>query len=139
MEFEKTVSYLFLQTANIYRVKFEREMNKINLHYGQVFILISLWKTDGQSQTELAGNLILSPPTISKMVKNLSENDFVQIVQSEKDNRVTRVFLTSKGRDAETSFLELFQELERDFFAGLTETERLIFLQLCEKIKEHAA
>lgn len=135
MDFEKTLSYLFLQNANIYRVKLEREMNKIGLHYGQVFILISLWKNDGQSQTDLAKDLILSPPTINKMVKNLAENKFIESRQSEKDNRVMHVFLTEKGRDAEESFSELFQTLQQDFFVSLTETEQLIFLQLCEKLK----
>jgi DNA-binding MarR family transcriptional regulator len=135
MDFEKTLSYLFLQNANIFRVKLEREMNKIGLHYGQVFILISLWKNDGQSQTDLAKDLILSPPTINKMVKNLAENKFIESRQSEKDNRVMHVFLTEKGREAEESFSELFQTLQQDFFVSLTETEQLIFLQLCEKLK----
>ena len=135
MEFEKTPGYLFLQTSTIFRVKLEREMNKIGLHYGQVFVLVSLWKNDGQSQTELAKELRLSAPTINKMVKNLAENKFVKSTQSEKDNRVMRVFLTKEGREAEESFSKLFRAMQEDFFVSLTETERLIFLQLCEKLK----
>jgi DNA-binding MarR family transcriptional regulator len=137
MEFEKTLGYLFLQTSNNYRVRLEREMNKIGLHYGQVFVLISLWKNDGQSQADLAKELLLSAPTINKMVKNLVENKFVASSQSEKDNRVMRVFLTPRGRDAEESFSQLFQALQEEFFTALTNTEQLMFLQLCEKLKEN--
>jgi DNA-binding MarR family transcriptional regulator len=137
MEFEKTPGYLFLQTSNNYRVRLEREMNKIGLHYGQVFVLISLWQNDGQSQAELAKELLLSAPTINKMVKNLAENKFVEFSQSEKDNRVMSVFLTGKGREAEASFSELFHALEEKFFTPLTATEQLMFLQLCEKLKEN--
>lgn len=136
MEFEKTLSYLFLQSANIYRVKLEREMNKIGLHYGQVFVLISLWKNDGQSQSELSKELILSPPTINKMVKSLAGGGFVESRQSDKDNRIMRVFLTKKGRESNESVGEIFESIQSDFFAALTETERLMFMQLCEKLKE---
>jgi DNA-binding MarR family transcriptional regulator len=137
MEFETTPGYLFLQTSNIFRVRLEREMNKIGLHYGQVFVLVSLWKNDGQSQAELAKELRLSAPTINKMVKNLAENKFVKSTQSEKDNRVMPVFLTKEGRETEDAFAELFRALQEDFFASLTKTEQLIFLQLCEKLKEN--
>lgn len=137
MDFEKTLGYLFLQTSNNYRVRLEREMNKIGLHYGQVFVLISLWKNDGQSQAELATELLLSAPTINKMVKSLVENKFVKSSQSEKDNRVMSVFLTEKGREAHSSFSELFHALEQEFFASLTATEQLMFLQLCEKLREN--
>ena len=111
-------------------------MNKIGLHYGQVFVLISLWKNDGQSQSELAKELILSPPTINKMVKSLSGGGFVESRQSDKDNRIMHVFLTKKGRESNESVVEIFESIQSDFFAALTETERLMFTQLCEKLKE---
>src|SRR4026208_2501114 len=112
MDFEKSLSYLFLQTANVFRVKLEREMNKIGLHYGQVFILISLCKTDGQSQRQLAKDLLLSAPTVNKRVKKLAENKFVECSQSPIDNRAMLVFLTDKGREAQGAFAELFHALQ---------------------------
>ena len=104
------------------------------MHGGQVFILFELWKKDGLSQIDLAKNLSLTPPTINKMVKSLSANDFVSLTRGVKDSRIVRVYLTEKGKSIRPSVESLWQELEVLILDNLTETEKLIFFQLLEKI-----
>ncbi len=134
MNFETSISHSFTQTTNNFRYKFDLKMNEINLHAGQVFILISLWKNDRQSQIDLATNLKLSAPTINKMVKSLLEGGFVECNKCESDGRKMRVYLTRKGVEHKKLVEEKFNEFEADFFSNLTETEKLILVQIFGKI-----
>jgi DNA-binding MarR family transcriptional regulator len=112
-------------------------MNEIDLHGGQVFILVSLWNSERQNQIELATNLNLSPPTIYKMVSSLIKGGFVECFKCKKDGRMMRVHLTQKGIEYQKLVEEKYIEFETDFFSSLTDTEKLIFIQICGKLKEN--
>ncbi len=135
MNFENTIIYELLQTSTTCRTNLQRAMNEIELHSGQIFVLIALWKSDGQSQIDLAKNLSLAAPTIHKMIKSLIKSDFVESRKCDADNRMMRVYLTDKGRQYETPALERWEKLEARMFANLTETEKLILSQIFGKLK----
>lgn len=135
MNFETTVTYSFARVANNFRYNFDLKMNEIRLHGGQVFILISLWNNDRQSQIDLATNLKLSAPTINKMVKSLVSGGFVECNKCGIDGRIMRVYLTSKGIEYQKTVEEKYIEFETDFFSRLTETEKLILGQIFGKLK----
>lgn len=132
-----SLSFLFSNLSNAFRTNLETLMNEIELHSGQVFVLISLWHENGQNQISLAKNLNLSTPTVNKMVKSLMDNGFVSCRQCEVDRRMMRVYLTEKGRKYEDLVNEQWQKMEADAFVNLTETEKLIFAQLLIKLKEN--
>lgn len=138
MKFDKSLGYIFLQTSNNYRNSLEKKMNEIELHYGQIAILSLLWEKDARSQIALSKALNLSQVTINKMVKSLVQKDFVNCSQCQKDGRKMRVYLTPKGREIESSVLEKTDLLQTEFFSSLTETEQLIFKQLCDKLSENS-
>ncbi len=135
MKIKETTTYLFSEVTNVYRAGFEKAMSDLGLHGGQVFVLQLLYIEDGQSQIDLALKLNLSPPTIHNMVKSLKKNSFVICNQCQKDARVMRVFLTPKAIELQEQIKEKWLQFENDFFAALTETEKLIMFQLLEKLK----
>lgn len=137
MEFKKSINYLFNQVFNAYRVKLENELNQIGLHSGQIFILISLWSSNGLSQTDIAKNLNLSTPTVNKMIKSLIESGFVISQKSENDGRVTKIFLTAKGEEIRAQAVEIWRRLETEIYSNITETEKMILLQLLEKTRDN--
>jgi len=137
MNFENTLTYDLMQVALTYRAYLQRAMNEIGLHNGQVFILISLWKANGQSQIDLVKNLNVTPPTINKMVKSLMTGGFVECQKCGMDGRMMRVYLTEKGRQCESSVSEQWSKIETQLYSNLTETEKLIFSQLFIKLKEN--
>lgn len=137
MDFENSLTYQFTQLATAYRNNLQKAVNEINLHSGQIFLLISLWKVDGQSQIDLANNLYLTPPTINKMVKGLVENGFAVTKKGENDGRIMRVYLTDKGRRCKSSAEEIWLRHETESFSNLTDTEKLMLLHLFEKLREN--
>ena len=135
IKFEDTVSYLLAKVSTAFRNSIERHMASIDLHGGQIFVLIELWRRDGLRQIDIAKRLNLSAPTVSKMIKGLIQINLVTLEKTDDDGRSTRVFLTNDGvemrKDAEAQWLEL----EESSLAGLTETERLILFDLLGKLR----
>ncbi len=134
IDFEKTLTYLLTPISNSYWSILEKSMNEINLHSGQVFILISLLKEDGQSQIELSKNLNLAPPTVNKMIKSLVESNFVMTKNDNEDGRVLRTFLTRKSFDSKNLIEKQWAKIETQIFLNFTETEKLILFQLFDKL-----
>lgn len=120
--------------ANSFKDLLDKHLKEIGLHGGQAFVLFSLWAENGQSQIALAQKLGLSAPTINKMVKSLGKNGFVDCQKCEKDGRLIRVYLTGKGSQCRQSVEEQWAKMEAAYFAGLTDTEKLIFRQILEKL-----
>ena len=112
-------------------------MNEINLHSGQVFILIALFNEDGQSQIELSENLNLAPPTVNKMVKKLIENNFLFTKPDNDDGRILRTFLTQKSLESKNLIEEQWLKIETQILLDFTETEKLILFQLFDKLKKN--
>jgi len=137
MDIEKSLNYLFSEITNLYWINLEQSMRQIGLHSGQIFVLISLWSKDGQTQIEISNRLNLSPPTVNKMIKSLENNGFVYSRRSKTDGRKVRVFLSDKGIEIRVKVEEQWQTLENGFFSPLTETEKLILQQVFDKLKEH--
>lgn len=134
MIFSKTINYKISDLAAQHRTELEKSLSEVNIHSGQVFILFELWEEDGLSQIELAKKLKLSAPTINKMVKNLKDSKFVVLKRSESDARLVNVFLTERGKQIQINVERIWLDLESKITMHLTETEKLIFLQLLEKI-----
>ncbi len=135
MNIEESVTYLMTQISIAYRNNLQKAMNDIGLHGGQVFVLIALWKNDGQPQIDLAKELVLTPPTINKMIGSLERNGFVENRKCSEDGRMMRVFLTVKGTQSKIAVEEQWAKLESESFSNLTETEKLILRQIFEKLK----
>jgi DNA-binding MarR family transcriptional regulator len=133
---KNSLSSLLTQVANIYRINLEKFMCEIGLHAGQVFVLNSLWETDGQSQADLVRSLQVSPPTINNMVVRMAEAGFVELKKCEKDGRLMRVHLTEKGSQIKPKVEEQWLKLEESMFSEFSETEKLMFSLLLKKIKK---
>lgn len=134
MDFSQTVNYKISDLSVLHRTELENHLSRVNLHSGQVFILFELWKEDGLSQIDLAKNLKLTAPTINRLVKGLRKAGFVILKRSESDARLVNVFLSEKGRLVKPDVETIWQNLESKITHMLTETERLILLQLLEKV-----
>jgi len=134
MQFEESVAYLLAKATVSHRNALQKYANTVGLHSGQVFVMMELWKSDGQRQIDLAARLKLSAPTVNKMLGGLLENDFVTRARYEDDARSTRIFLTQKGTQVREALEQAWEDLEEQTLAGLTETEALMLKQLLQKL-----
>jgi len=134
MKIEDSVSYLLAKLSVSHRNLIEKFVTGVGLHSGQVFVMMELWKKDGQRQIDLAEKLNLAPPTVNKILGGLLEADFVKRERFEDDGRSTRIFLTVKGTEVKEDLEAKWAELEEQTVMGMTTTEALILKQLLAKM-----
>lgn len=135
IKFEDTVSYLLAKVSTAFRSSLERQLGVIDLHSGQIFVLIELWEKDGLRQIDLAKNLDLAAPTVNKTVKGLIEVGLVTRSRLEDDARSTRIFLTHRGRTIRGQIEAQWHELEEETLSGLSEVDRIVLFDLLRKLR----
>jgi MarR family transcriptional repressor of mepA len=96
-----------------------------DLHLGQVFVLIELWREDGLKQIEIATRLNVAAPTINKSLKGLEEINLVTMRQAGKDGRVRKVFLTQAGLDIREKVERRWIDIESKCLVGFRDPERV--------------
>ena len=134
MQFEDTAAFLLSKVTILHKNSLQKYAQSVGLHSGQVFVMMELWKSDGQRQIDLAAKVGLSPPTVNKILGGLLENDFVTRARYEDDARSTRIFLTQKGIDVRAALEAAWEEFEDQTLGPLTDTEALMLKQLMQKL-----
>lgn len=112
-------------------------MDEIGLHGGQVYVLNELWDKDGQSQAEIMKTLGVSAPTITKMINSLVNSSFIQTRRCKNDARMTRVYLTKKGKVIQPLVISQWEKLEETALKDFSDTEKVLLPLLLEKLKNN--
>lgn len=117
-----------------HRSKAERELNRLGLYVGQEVLILQLAKQNGLSQGELAACFGVEPPTVSKMLQRMENNGFITRAKDPDDARVTRVYLTDKGRALEPEIIAIWDGLEQQMFDGVSDLEKALLRRVLEQM-----
>jgi MarR family transcriptional regulator, organic hydroperoxide resistance regulator len=131
------LNHLIIQVARAHRATALGHLSKLGLHPGQEIILMQLLRRDGQSQTQLAEQLGVQAPTVTKMLQRLEAGDFVERRPSSQDNRVTLVYLSAKGRNLEQPLQDAWAALEQQTGLGLNDAEQRTLIALLERLRRN--
>lgn len=110
----------------------------LGIHQGQLPILAVVNEGDGISQSKLANMLHISPPAMTSLLKRLEKGGWIERRRDVKDQRVSRVFVTEKGRSLRVRVLRTFAELELQLLDPFTEEERSELRRLLLKLTDQA-
>ena len=95
---------------------------------------------EGISQKEISQALRISPPTVAVSIKRLEKAGIIERRADGKDQRLSRIFLTEKGRAVTGKVRECIKEKEKALFKGFSESEvcllRRFFLQMIQNLEE---
>ena len=116
---EKSIQSLIMEISRMYMEKCFVKLKKVGIHPRQIPILAVLYRRDGCSQKELAQELGVKPPTVTVSIQRLEKNGLLIRRQDEKDQRVSRIYLSDAGnaiikegmqmaREGENRFLQVF-------------------------------
>ena len=134
-----SVGYTLAQVCKLHRQRADNLLNTIVLHVGQEMFLTELWRKDGISQTELAEQLSLQPATVTNSLRRMEREDIVERHDDSDDQRVSRVYLTGKGRGLEGPVEEKWGQLESEAFAGFSLEERVLLRRLLLQVYQNLA
>ena len=133
--FEETVSYHLAKVATAFRNSIEQHMASADLHSGQVFVMIELWRQDGMKQIELAEQLNVKAPTLSNMIRGLEKINLVRTKKHSKDGRAMTVHLTARGKTIREDVEKSWIEVEAECVAGLSVSDRFVLFEVLKKLR----
>jgi MarR family transcriptional regulator for hemolysin len=95
-EIERNVAILVADVYLRFRKYFNRLVRDTGLTWTQVRVLISLYRQQGLTQTELADQLDMGKSPVGKKLDTLEASGWVFRRTDDSDRRVKRVYLTKK-------------------------------------------
>ncbi|MCH7586883.1 MAG: MarR family transcriptional regulator [Chloroflexi bacterium] len=133
----ESTGYLLAHVCKTHRNKAGELLAAIDLYVGQEMFLLQLWQRDGLSLSEMAELVHVQPATASRMVGRLEAEELVKRRQDSEDGRVSRIFLTLKGRELREPVLDVWEELETISMANLTADERILLRRLLLQVYQN--
>lgn len=89
---------MFMRIDRRFMGKCFGQMQELGIYPGQIPVLGLLAYKDGLSQREIAEHLRIKPPTVNVTVQRLEKAGFLYREADEKDQRISRIYLTEKGK-----------------------------------------
>ncbi|MGB9681577.1 MAG: MarR family winged helix-turn-helix transcriptional regulator [bacterium] len=136
----ESLDFLLSQIIREHFIRVHYLLGKIGLHKGQPPILFMLWERDGLTQKEIAEELKLKPSTVTVMLRRMEKAGFLRRETDLQDMRVSRVYLTEKGKSIKKDVEDINLTLENDCFSGFTFEEKILlrrfFLQILENLQK---
>ncbi|TDF94497.1 MarR family winged helix-turn-helix transcriptional regulator [Paenibacillus piri] len=130
---------VFMLVLRSHRRAMHNLLQDQEVHPGQPPLLIALSEQNGQSQKELAERLRITPATLTVMLNRTEKNGLVERRPDEKDQRMTRVYLTEKGEGIHNEVVKALQLMEAlcfEHFSGEEqETLRRLLLKMFDNLQ----
>ena len=126
----------FLTAMRLHRQLVIRTLTARGAHPGQAFCLRLLAGHDGATQRDMADALHLARPTLSRMLSALEKADMVERRPDATDQRLTRVYLTSAGRDRERELHAVASDYVKQTIGTLPESDRRELARLLDALAE---
>lgn len=129
--------FIFLEILRYHYNLTHTLLDEIGVYPGQPPMLLVLNKEDGQSQKELSDKLNLKPATITVMLKRMEKEKLVVRRQDDEDQRVSRVYITEKGKEVFEKTNKVMKDIEKICFQNFTVEEKVILRRLLMQMRDN--
>lgn len=128
---------VFYQVIRLHYHRTHMMLDKIGVYPGQPPMLYFLEKEDGQSQKDLADKLNVKPATITVMLNRMEKSGLVLRKQDDEDQRISRVYITEKGKEVYKQVEETMSSIESECFYNFTEEEKIVLRRLFMQMRDN--
>ncbi len=108
------------------------------LSFSDSIFLVNIGENEGITQEEISRSLVIDKAAIARSVKKMVKKGYVKIVQSQKDKRAKKLYLTDAGKE----FYQFIQEINDKWMnfvmADLSSEDMVEFVGKIEKMSEKA-
>lgn len=132
-----SLTHMMSHLLKMHRRNIDQIIHKYDVYPGQPPLLLALFVEDGLSQSELADRIHNKRATLSVMVDRMEKTGLVERRPDENDQRVTRVYLTDKGREVTVHVKEAIKETDELTFSHFLPEELLLFRRLLLQMKDN--
>ena len=127
---EESTGLSLVQLFKAFRQQEEVWCQNIDLHTGQELVIFRLVEEDGLSHSQLATRLGVEIATVAQTVQRMEKKGLLIRRQDALDARISRVYLTEKGRRLGEPALHIWKDLDACLVQGMSQAEQLLFRRL---------
>ena len=114
------------------KMYYDRGLADFEIGWGQQFYVEYLSDHPGASPQEMAERFRVDKGTLTKIIKKLTEVDYIRVTVDENDRRVHHLYLTEKALPAAEKIRKIHEEFYQDLGEGInpeeiTTAERTLF------------
>ena len=126
--------YLIMKSNAMFSRKILSEVSKIGLTSGQPKILDFLLQYGEADQKTIAAHCEIEQATVGSILLRMENAGLVLRRQKDGNRRSLYVSLTENGKEAAVKLMGIFQKIEGEVTAGLSEDEVKMLNELLSKI-----
>ncbi len=116
-----------------------QELKAYGIGSGQAMFLLELFHRDGMRQEELSRLLNIDGANTTRAITKLVQEGYVVRRPDPEDGRAYRIYLTEKAVELRADLCGVLRRWDDYLLAGLTHTEKALFLQLLKKTGQAVA
>ncbi len=110
-----------------------------NLTPSQWGVLSSLWQQDGQPALQVGQRVDLLPGTLTGVLRKLEQNGWVLRRKEARDKRISRIWLTPRGKRLKGRLMPEIRLLIAGYFANFSESELRQFSAFIDRLRTDLA
>ncbi len=134
LEIQRTISNLY-RAASVVSRRAEREiLSDLNLSWSAFVSLWVLWVWGEMDATRLAGEVGLTPGTVTGVRKGLEKEGLIETRRGESDGRMVFIQLTPKGDELFSELYPRFNAWSSELFGGLDDAQTTQLADLLQGI-----
>lgn len=115
-----------------------KEIKNHGLSYGQIEYFITIYFNPGLTQNELSKKLLVTKASVTKALKVLGSEGYVERLSSVDDKRELRCFVTKKGEEVVKAFIPKSEIIKKTLFSGFTKEEQEQYERLTMRFYENS-
>src|SRR5260370_5473765 len=129
------VSNAIVRVTRLHIARARQLFRAVGLHPGQELLLMHLWDTGPQRQTDLAATFDTDSAAMTRSVQRLERAGFVRRTQDPSDGRATLVDTTPAGAALRAQIEQTWAQLEQDTMAAIPAARRRQLLRELAQIE----
>lgn len=105
------------------KMYYDRGLSAFEIGWGQQFYVEYLYDHPGASPQEMVEYIRVDKATLTKIIKKLTEVNYIRVIGDEKDRRIKHLYLTEKAIPAARQIKKIHSEFYDTLSAGIAPTE----------------
>lgn len=131
---KKNLVWDIIKIAREHRKTVEKRICSLGIHPSQHHFLMCIAKNGACTQQSIAEAMEISAATVAVSIKKLEKGGYIEKRIRQSDGRSNVIVLTKKGEDVVTQSREMFERVDEEMFASVTEEEQQQLHNLMERI-----